>query len=1003
MNSFYLAVRWRPAIFALAALTTILQLSGCGGGGGGSKTPATLSSIAITPANPSVALGATQQLTATGSYSDGSKNDLTSSATWSSSSSGVATVSSAGLAMPVTTGTSTITATVGSIHGSTTLTVPAPTLVSLAVSPATATVAAGLTQQFTVSATYSDGSKSTPTGVTWSSSDFYEADINSSGIATGNHLGTVTITAAVGSMQATAQLTVTAPVLTGITVSPLTGGDVLGITVYYNAKGTYSDLSTAIITSQVTWSLSNNYVASITPAGALTGKSVGLTTVTATLDKISGSAAATVYAWPRYLMEASDAGRELSRLVINGTTGQPRHWGYQPTGITTNPGFTCITADPSQSFAYLTSLVEETPGTYSGSITSYSIDATTGTLTALGSPVSIPEPIGCIHFTPGGTIAYALPNISEQAQQIVTLEKSSTGAISVLGTTALPDNIGSLAIDPLGQYLYVATEQLVANAQASLYGYSIDPTSGALTAIPGMPTALPTNTFGQLSFHPSGGYLYLSDSNGTNITGYSINRSTGVLTAGAASVAPCINPQALQFTPDGTQAFVACGESIGRSAVSSNLISFTVGSSGGLSQSGQADAYLSPTGLTVSPSGKFLYLISSGSHYIQNGPGSYTGGYNAIVTYAVNTDNTITEISQTNSRFDESSLLLLAGAAPVTISDAWNFRAEYIPAGGGTAASSQIAFDQLATTPQSSGEIGPVLDHPFSMATLPWQSDILFASSKSAPNLQAVTLNPATGNTTIGTSFGNGTKPGGVVIDPSGTVAFATEPATGKVYWYGQAGMPGYWSSLETAPGVPAYFTAEAGAGPIAIDSAGRYLFVGNQTTSSISEFQYAGAAPVPSTPLPASPIAIAVDPNNNALFVVGKDNLLRMLQIDVNGGLTDVVSVELSGTPNALAIEPSGHFLYVGTSAGIEAFGYDTKAESLSNLSVYFPPLAQVTALACDPTGTLLWVEGTNLPPDGTAYFALQIGSDGKLSGTIPTTAQAPQVSSFGFWATAQ
>ena len=52
----------------------------------------TLSSIAVTPANPTVATGATQQFTATGTYSDGSTQNITTQVTWSSSSTSVASI-----------------------------------------------------------------------------------------------------------------------------------------------------------------------------------------------------------------------------------------------------------------------------------------------------------------------------------------------------------------------------------------------------------------------------------------------------------------------------------------------------------------------------------------------------------------------------------------------------------------------------------------------------------------------------------------------------------------------------------------------------------------------------------------------------------------------------------------------------------------------------------------------------------------------------------------------
>ena len=89
----------------------------------------TLVSISVTPANPHIARGETQEFTATGNYSDSSTGDLTTSVTWVSSAPTVATISDAsgskGLAASLTAGSTTITATSGSITGNTTLTVEA--------------------------------------------------------------------------------------------------------------------------------------------------------------------------------------------------------------------------------------------------------------------------------------------------------------------------------------------------------------------------------------------------------------------------------------------------------------------------------------------------------------------------------------------------------------------------------------------------------------------------------------------------------------------------------------------------------------------------------------------------------------------------------------------------------------------------------------------------------------------------------------------------------------
>jgi len=89
----------------------------------GSLDPATLTSIAVTPANQTLASGNTQQFTATGSFSDGSTQNLSSSVTWSSTNSAAATIAPNGIATAVATGSTRIQAASGSTSGATNLTV----------------------------------------------------------------------------------------------------------------------------------------------------------------------------------------------------------------------------------------------------------------------------------------------------------------------------------------------------------------------------------------------------------------------------------------------------------------------------------------------------------------------------------------------------------------------------------------------------------------------------------------------------------------------------------------------------------------------------------------------------------------------------------------------------------------------------------------------------------------------------------------------------------------
>ncbi|HYO55474.1 Ig-like domain-containing protein, partial [Archangium sp.] len=77
-------------------------------------TDARLLSLQVSPTIASVPVGITQQFTAQGSYSDGTTVDVTSSATWTTSNTAIATVSSTGLGTGVAAGGPvTLTATLG--------------------------------------------------------------------------------------------------------------------------------------------------------------------------------------------------------------------------------------------------------------------------------------------------------------------------------------------------------------------------------------------------------------------------------------------------------------------------------------------------------------------------------------------------------------------------------------------------------------------------------------------------------------------------------------------------------------------------------------------------------------------------------------------------------------------------------------------------------------------------------------------------------------------------
>src|SRR5215831_5118471 len=253
----------------------------------------TLQSITVAPANASLVLGKTQAFTATGHYSDGSTQNLTTQVIWSSSMTSVATIASGGLATSVSVGSTTVTATLGSTSGSTMLTVTAAQLVSIAVTPGNASVPLGTLQQYTATGTYTDNStKDLTASVTWSSSATGIATISSSGLLTARGLGSSTIQATSGSISGSTSVTINTANVVSVSLQPANATIANGTNLQYAAIATFNDGSTLNVTivSGVSWTSSNTSVATIGPLNGLAvSKGVGSTMIGVSFGSFSDS------------------------------------------------------------------------------------------------------------------------------------------------------------------------------------------------------------------------------------------------------------------------------------------------------------------------------------------------------------------------------------------------------------------------------------------------------------------------------------------------------------------------------------------------------------------------------------------------------------------------------------------------------------------------------------------------------------------------------------------
>jgi len=153
--------------------------------------------IAVTPTTASIAIGGTVQLTA--DVRDAAGNPFVGTVTWSSSATGVATVSATGLVTGVAAGPAQITARIQNLTATADITV-LPPVASVAIAAiGSEPLEIGLTVQLSATA-YNAAGQPIPAVIVWSTSDPAIAVVDQTGLVKGTGRGTATITAAVGSV-----------------------------------------------------------------------------------------------------------------------------------------------------------------------------------------------------------------------------------------------------------------------------------------------------------------------------------------------------------------------------------------------------------------------------------------------------------------------------------------------------------------------------------------------------------------------------------------------------------------------------------------------------------------------------------------------------------------------------------------------------------------------------------------------------------------------------------
>ncbi len=597
--------------------------------GGGSSNSAsfkvrTLTSIALTPLNPSVVLGETLQFTATGTLSDSSTQDVTSLVTWHAANS-AATIDTSGRATSLALGRVVISSTFGSISASTTLiNLSNPTSGQPRFAFATSSTIDGSVYTYTVD---SATGQLRHAGYTFSGGlpEAIAVDPGGKFAYVANSLDNTVSGFSVDG---------TTGVLVPVPSSPFTTGtapnsiavDPAGAFVYVANSGT-SDVSEFAI-DRTTGKLTP-ISASRPPAGAgpstilvdptghfvFVANPVANTISAFKVDAVSGAISASpgspytagtdpyaiaVSPNGRFLYSGNGVSKDVSAFSIDASTGALTQLSGSPFSTGAGQEIAAINITPSGKFLYVSNFGSQ-------SISAFSINAD-GTLSGVaGSPFHVISAPRSVQFDPASKFAY-VPALS--ANEIEIFSISSTGALTLVGAArtgsqamALALSAGTSAVTYTPKFAYVAN--LLSN---NISAFSIDALTGALTSITGSPFASGARPFG-IVVHPSSRFAYATNSSDNTVSAYRIDPGTGAMAVIAGSpYATGSNPAAPAIDPSGRFLFVP---NYASNDVSVYAIDETTGALLNVSGSTLSSMY-EPVAAAVDPTGRFLYIANQG-------------------------------------------------------------------------------------------------------------------------------------------------------------------------------------------------------------------------------------------------------------------------------------------------------------------------------------------------------------------------------------------------------
>jgi 6-phosphogluconolactonase len=297
----------------------------------------------------------------------------------------------------------------------------------------------------------------------------------------------------------------------------------------------------------------------------------------------------------RYAYVANETSNTISAYSIDASSGTLTPLANSPFAST---GTTPVAAvvDPNGGYLYVAN-------NGSADVSVYAIDDSTGALSAVGEPVGAGNGPFALLVDPADQFLY-VANKTDNTVSVFQIQGG--GALAEISGSpfAVGTEPTSLKTDPGGNFLYVTDY-----AENAVAAFSIEPGGGALAAIGGSPFGAGSGAL-SIAIDPTGTYAYVANETGASVSMFSINPSTGALAALSGSPTPThTNAEAVAVDPAGRFLYVA--------TAGNELSSYSITpASGELTLASTAGTGDFPLNVVIDPAGMFAYVANENSNNV---------------------------------------------------------------------------------------------------------------------------------------------------------------------------------------------------------------------------------------------------------------------------------------------------------------------------------------------------------------------------------------------------